>query len=106
MSDETSSFWSMLQHWLFPSIEERTAYYRERLDTLDYSIERYPDTPSSYVLRGELYLEAGFYELAAKDFTIALELADQELKTSDWGVVAQAMRDRARSGLERALKSR
>jgi tetratricopeptide (TPR) repeat protein len=95
-----------LRHWLFPSFEERIAIYRERLDSLDYSIECYPEAPSGYVLRGELYLEAGFYDLAAKDFVTALELAEQQLKTNDWGVVAQAMRDRAHSGLERAVKRR
>jgi tetratricopeptide (TPR) repeat protein len=92
--------------WLFPSIEDRIADYQERLDALDASIERYANAPSGYVLRGELYLEAGFYELAAKDFTTALELADKQLKTSDWGVIAQVMRDRAHSGLERAIKHR
>lgn len=75
-----------------------------RLWDLDQTIAAYPDAPSNYVLRGELYLEIGEYELAYADFQRALALAEQQTQNSDWGIIAQAMQDRAQDGIIAAVK--
>ncbi len=73
-----------------------------RLQSLDYAIERYPEAPANYVLRGELYLQHARYDAAAFDFKEALRLCEAELEQNAWGVVAQTLRDRALTGLEHA----
>jgi tetratricopeptide (TPR) repeat protein len=78
----------------------------QRLHSLSRAIEDAPETPANYVLRGELYLEVGEYELAEADFQRGLELAAAEFETSDWGIMAQAMRDRAEAGLASAQQHR
>ncbi len=103
------SWWMWLRDLVWPSLAVRTQQIEQRLNELNRTIQEYPEAVSAYVLRGEIYLEAGFYELAMADFTRALSLAEQQYKTSDWGVVVQAMQDRARDGLNaarRAKKSR
>ncbi len=75
-----------------------------RLQTLHGSIERHPDAATNYVLRGELYLELGEYELAYEDFSRGLELATAQFERDDWGIVSQAMRDRAEVGLKNTIK--
>jgi Tfp pilus assembly protein PilF len=71
---------------------------------LSLAIEHNPDTPANYVLRGELYLDVREYELAAADFQRALELASAQFEASNWGGIAQVMRDRAEAGLARARR--
>ena len=75
----------------------------ERLERLNWAISAYPDAPANYVLRGELLLEHGETNQAADDFLRALELAEEQIETNAWGVLAQAMQDRARVGLRDAL---
>lgn len=94
------SFWQRLKKALFGSNEG----IEQRLRSLSLAIEKYPQTPANYVLRGELYLGVGEHELAATDFQRALELASAQFEASDWGGIAQAMRDRAEAGLEKALR--
>lgn len=91
---------------VWPSMARRVQRVEARLLALNESITRYPETSAAYVLRGEIYLEAQFYDLATEDFTRAMALAEAQYKTSDWGVVAQAMRDRARVGLQKAQAHR
>lgn len=74
----------------------------ERLQELSLAIEVYPESVSSYVLRGEIYLQQGQYFLAETDFLKALEVAARQIETGNWGLVAQAMQDRAEKGLIRA----
>jgi tetratricopeptide (TPR) repeat protein len=69
---------------------------------LDEAIESAPDTAVNYVLRGELYLKAREYALARRDFQRAYELAAAQFERSDWGLIAQAMQDRALTGLQKA----
>jgi hypothetical protein len=76
----------------------------QRLVALNDAIALYPDASSNYVLRGELYLRAKVYALAAADFERAIALADEQMATSDWGLVAQAVQDRAQQGLKRAKR--
>jgi len=78
--------------------------FMERIHQLNEAIEHAPDTPANYVLRGEVYLSAGAYELAKADFQRGYELAAQQFERSDWGFMAQAMRDRAQAGLEKVNK--
>ena len=68
------------------------------------SIEHAADTPANYVLRGELYFSAKEYALAKRDFQRAHELAESQFESSDWGLMAQAMEDRALIGLQKAEK--
>jgi hypothetical protein len=76
----------------------------ERIRYLDAAIENAADTPANYVLRGELYLTLREYALARRDFQRAQELAAAQFQKSDWGLMAQAMQDRALVGLEKAEK--
>jgi len=75
-----------------------------RLYHLSQAITTYPDAPTNYVLRGELYLELDDYAQAVADFRRALELASAQIETDRWGLVAQAAQDRALAGLRKAQK--
>jgi hypothetical protein len=94
------SLWDRFRKILFGSPGE----IEQRLRSLSLTIEKYPDTPANYVLRGEIYLDVNEHELAAADFQRALELATAQFEASDWGGIAQVMRDRAEAGLERARR--
>jgi tetratricopeptide (TPR) repeat protein len=74
----------------------------ERLAALDRAIAAAPDAPINYVLRGELRLKLGQRDEAATDFQKALGLAERAFAESDWGLVAQAISDRALVGLRRS----
>jgi tetratricopeptide (TPR) repeat protein len=74
----------------------------EHFRYLDQAIENAPETAANYVLRGELYLRAREYALARRDFQWAYELAAEQFEHSDWGIIAQAMQDRALAGLQKA----
>jgi hypothetical protein len=80
---------------LLGSRSAKEAQYRE----LSYAIERRPSAPSNFVLRGEVALKLRDYEGAAQDFRHALALAQAEMVSNRWGVIAQAMQDRALDGL-------
>ena len=73
-----------------------------RLRRLDRAIAAAPDAPVNYVLRGELRLKLRDRDQAAADFQRALALTDEAFRASDWGLVAQALADRALVGLRRA----
>lgn len=96
----TTSFMSRLWHALTGSSQPQVV--EQRLWDLTQAIEAYPEVPSNYVLRGELYLELGEVELAAVDFRKALDLSEDQMERNSWGVVAQAMQDRAQTGLQNA----
>lgn len=72
------------------------------MNELNSAIASHPDSPMNYVLRGELHLANGDREAAVADFQTAVSLADSEFAQSDWGLIAQAARDRALHGLRRA----
>jgi tetratricopeptide (TPR) repeat protein len=73
----------------------------ERVKLLSAAIERYPDAPVNYVLRGELYLNEGYFAEAADDFRRGLALAEAKAEAADWGYVSQGLADRARQGLRK-----
>lgn len=77
---------------------------QQRLQNLSWSIEHQPDSATHLVLRGELYLDCEEYALAAQDFEHALSIASAALQTSAWGVLEQALQDRAQTGLEQAQR--
>lgn len=81
------------------------AGFGQRLIALNGMINTYPDSATGYVLRGEHYLEAGFYRQAVSDFQAALQIAERQLQTERWGIVEQVMRDRASTGLRRAQQN-
>jgi hypothetical protein len=78
--------------------------FSARLNRLSDAVEAAPDQPANYVLRGELYMRAKLYELARDDFQRAEELAETQFERSNWGLLAQATRDRALIGLSKAEK--
>lgn len=70
-----------------------------RLDLLTAAIDRHPDAPVNYVLRGEALREAGDLVAAVEDFLMALRLA--EGRETTWEFLNRAFLDRARQGLRR-----
>ncbi len=74
----------------------------DRVGELTSAIERFPDSPANYVLRGEMFLEGGDNDLAVTDFETAIRLAEHKAQTADWGYIYRALADRAREGLRRA----
>jgi tetratricopeptide (TPR) repeat protein len=78
--------------------------YAKRLRELNQAITTYPESPSNYVVRAELYLKVGEYAQAVADFQQALALAETQIESSSWGLVAQAVQDRARVGLTQAQR--
>lgn len=72
-----------------------------RLRELNVSLEYASDSPTLYVLRGELFLERKEYHLAQADFEMAVTIAEAFDPESGWGLVEQAMRDRALDGLSK-----
>ncbi len=78
--------------------------YSQRLAELDWAISSDPEAVMNYVLRGELYNTMGEYELAIADLEWALKLASQRVASEDWGIVAQAVQDRALHGLMHAQR--
>lgn len=66
-----------------------------RLYALDAAIERYPDAPVNYLLRGEFWLEQGDFQQAQADFIKVCDLVTQALATADWGYIYQSYLDRA-----------
>jgi tetratricopeptide (TPR) repeat protein len=97
-----SALWQNLRRAFLPTNGERAEQVARRINHLSSAIESSPDSPTNYVLRGELYLETGDYSSAATDFRNALELATARVENEDWGIIAQAMQDRAQEGLAEA----
>jgi hypothetical protein len=103
--EKVSSFkvlWDNLRRVFFPTREERSKHLARRIGRLTSAIELYPDSPTNYTLRGELYLETQDYALAAEDFRYALKIALEQVESEDWGIVAQTIQDRATDGLAQA----
>lgn len=92
------SLWSRIRGVLGWGVDRR----QRRLEDLFAAVAANPDSFTNYVMRGEVYLQIGEYELAASDFEIACKLAANHLAVDNWGVIAQAMQDRALVGLEQA----
>lgn len=100
MADPT--VWQRVLSWLLPTDGEKWVGQDERLHELTRALERDPESAASYVSRGEVHLQIGDHFAAARDFRRALELAEAQFRTQTWGVVAQAVRDRALRGLKQA----
>ncbi len=92
-------WWKLLWQMLTGTTD--AASRDQQAHDLDAAIGATPDTPANYVLRGELRLSSGDYDGAAADFQRALDLASAEVETQDWGIVAQAVQDRAYAGLKK-----
>ncbi len=92
-------FWIWLRHLLF-----RPPDVTQRLADLSAAINQRPQVAANYVLRGEVWLQAGEYQTAADDFATALILATEQFEEEDWGLLAQALRDQAEHGLEVARR--
>ena len=77
---------------------EREFYRRHR--ALSDKLELMPDSSTYYVLRGELLAEHGDVVRARSDFDKAVELAENIDPARKWGLLEQAMRDRALQGID------
>ena len=75
-----------------------------RLNKLTQAIEDAPEASVNYVLRAELYMDLREYALAQADFQRAYELSDTQFELADWGLLEQAMRDRALTGLDKVKR--
>ena len=96
----SDSVWIKIRRIIFGDADQAA----ERIRHLDAAIENAADTPANYVLRGELYLNLREYALARRDFQRAHELSEAQFQQSDWGLMAQAMEDRALIGLQTVEK--
>jgi len=99
-TEETGDFY--VQSEALEPLEDVGSPIVSRVELLTAAIELHPDAPANYVLRGELLLEGGDDELAVSDFHKALELAEDQAETANWGYIYRALADRAREGLRRA----
>lgn len=99
-----ATFWDSLRRMLFPTRHELRARLMRRIADLDDAIAISPDEAANYVIRGELYLQLGAPDLAAADFRHALTILPHQVEHNRWGVVAQALLDRAAGGLKRAQR--
>jgi tetratricopeptide (TPR) repeat protein len=100
---ETSPWWRRWwRRWkwrilaLLGSPERREARLRE----LDDAITLSPASAANYTLRGELHMQMGQPEPARHDFQRAL--AEAQVESTNWGIVEQALVDRAQRGLAQA----
>ncbi|MBZ0290649.1 MAG: hypothetical protein K8I30_23695 [Anaerolineae bacterium] len=91
-------FWQRVRSLVFG--DER----QSRLETLTAAIEQNSAAPVNYVLRGELYLEMGDYAAALADFEYAEKVASYRVDEDNWGVIAQALRDRAQAGIAKVRR--
>ncbi|CAG0975054.1 hypothetical protein ANRL4_01513 [Anaerolineae bacterium] len=76
-----------------------------RVILLTEAIEKYPDAPANYVLRGEALIEAGDDQAAVDDFRNALKIIKGAVESQNWGYIYPMLAERARAGL-RHLQSR
>ncbi|GAB4324549.1 MAG: hypothetical protein Kow00117_12620 [Phototrophicales bacterium] len=95
-------FWGRLRQWVFPTVDDLRAYYHQQLVELDDAIALHPESPTNYLLRGEVYLIMNQPQIALADFEKAFELASEHLEKTHWGVVMQVVQDRAQRGLLKA----
>ena len=100
VADQPAPFWQRWLASLISSDEQRS----QRLRELSLAIEAYPQTVANYVLRGELFLQDRQTHLARADFEKALRLATQQIESSRWGLIDQAMLERAQQGLARVRR--
>lgn len=81
------------------SVEREREFYRRHRELSD-KIELMPDSFTYYVLRGELLAERGDFGSARRDLDKAVELAENADPAQEWGLLEQAMRDRALQGID------
>lgn len=89
---------------MWSAADERRAQGLERLEALNTAVIRYPEEPVNFILRGELLLQLGDYVSALRDFQTGFEAASRQVETSNWGLMAQGMQDRAHAGLVKAKR--
>lgn len=94
------TFWQRLQRMFVSSPTDTAA----RLTQLTRAIEDSPEAAVNYVLRGEVYMDMREYALAHADFQRGYEVAEAHFEIADWGLLDQAMRDRALAGLDKAQR--
>lgn len=104
LSAPPKSVWQRLREAIFPNASLSPEQAQARLAELDEAVSLHPDDALPFVLRGELFLNLRAYPLAARDFETALELAQQDVNTGDWGIVGQVLQDRALRGLQRTRR--
>lgn len=79
---------------------EREQEYSARVRQLSVLLELYPADAALYLVRGEAFLKRGDRELAREDLRNALHFAEHDITHKRWGLVDQAVADRARQRLK------
>ena len=90
------------ENWRAQRAAIREQDFIGRINDLTAQIERYPNTPVNFIIRGEVYLAHGQADAASIDFQRALDLAESRVDTLPWGYVNAGLIDRAREGLVEA----
>ncbi len=76
----------------------------QRLERITADIHDQPHVAVNYLLRAEVYAQYGYWEQALVDSERAYELALNEFAGRRWGVVAQAIQDRAHRLMTKAKR--
>jgi tetratricopeptide (TPR) repeat protein len=85
------SVFRRLFRWAFRDDTDRL----RDLHDLSEHIEDNPTEAVHYLLRADVHIELKQYKMAQADLERALELSENTLAESDWGLSAQAIRDKA-----------
>lgn len=75
------------------------------LAALEMAIQKSPESPVNYFLRGEMYLELGIIEAAREDFETAIRLAERAQASASWEFIFQSYQDRAAIALQKLSES-
>jgi cytochrome c-type biogenesis protein CcmH/NrfG len=103
-TENVPSWISKIRQFFWKTSAEKFAEQQKRVRNLTHSIEINPGNATNYVFRAEVYLEQEAWQLAQADFEKALKVAEKQIETDRWGLVAQTMQDRAFRGLQLAQK--
>lgn len=95
-----SNIWQRVREMLFGGSSGLTT----RLNQLTQTIEDHPESYVNYLLRADVYMQMREFALAHADYQRAYDLAESQFELADWGLMEQAMRDRAFAGLEKAKR--
>ena len=94
----TAGLRRLARHVAASPLQRESDFYR-RHRALSEAIDAQPESITHFVLRGELLADRGDHQRAKADFESALDLARGVDLNRGWGLLEQAMGDRAHLGL-------
>lgn len=89
-----------IRRWFYKTAAEREQEHSVRVRQLSVLLELYPADAALYLARGEAFWKRGDRELAREDLRNALHFAEHDITHKRWGLVDQAVADRARQRLK------